>query len=404
MNHSRTWGALLGLGVMLAWLTARPATAGAPRAFSVGQAGVFIDSGQFFGFANSQAVALGDLDGDGDLDAFIANIGPDRVWLNDGTARFTPTDQLLGDDYSTSVALGDLDDDGDLDAVVGNGYNQPNRIWLNDGTAHFTDPGWPLGTSSTHGVAIGPLTGSAPGDKPDLFVANEGCNEVWWQWGTFGPVNSGQCLGYLYSQAVALGDLDGDGDLDAFIANRGHEKVWLNDGTGLFADSGQWLGNSVDQSMAVALGDLDGDGDLDAFVTNGLGVPYADRIYLNNGAGAFTDSGLALGAEDGRGVALADVDGDGDLDAFVVNNGPNRVWLNDGSGVFTDSGQRLGRWDSRGVAMGDLDGDGDPDAFVVNGEQPNKVWLNSGGSAGNKPLFVRNFMPILGRPYHLVGW
>jgi len=402
-NLLRCWRAILAAGMAIHAMV-EPVAAQPPRPSAVGQPGVFIDSGQFFSPENSQAVALGDLDGDGDLDAFLANIGPDRVWLNDGSGRFEATAQLLGNDYSTSIALGDLDEDGDLDAVVGNAYGQPNRVWLNDGTGHFTDPGWLLGTSSTHGVAIGPLTSLAPGDKPDLFVANEGCNEVWWQWGTFGLVHSGQCLGYLYSQAVALGDLDGDGDLDAFIANRGHDKVWLNDGTGLFTDSGQWLGSDTDQSMAVALGDLDGDGDLDAFVANGLGVPYPDRIYLNDGSGFFTESGLALGATDSRGVALADVDGDGDLDAFVVNNGANWVWLNDGLGNLTDSGQRLGRWDSRGVAMGDLDGDGDPDAFVVNGPQPNKVWLNSGGSAGNAPLFVRNYLPIIGRPYHLVEW
>ena len=64
-------------------------------------------------------------------------------------------------------------------------------------------------------------------------------------------------------------------------------------------------------------------------------------------------------------VALGDVDGDGDLDAFVANsNQANRVWLNDGSGTFTDSGQSLGDSSSWAVALGDLDGDGDLDAFV----------------------------------------
>jgi hypothetical protein len=77
-------------------------------------------------------------------------------------------------------------------------------------------------------------------------------------------------------------------------------------------------------------------------------------------------------------VALGDLDGDGDLDAFVANNGANTVWRNDGSAAFTSTGQSIGASDSRDVALGDVDADGDLDAFVANGGlQPNKVWLNS---------------------------
>jgi hypothetical protein len=77
-------------------------------------------------------------------------------------------------------------------------------------------------------------------------------------------------------------------------------------------------------------------------------------------------------------VSLGDIDGDGDQDAFVTNkNQANKVWLNDGSGNFTDSGQSLGSSYSYDVSLGDLDGDGDQDAFVANYDgQPNKVWLN----------------------------
>ncbi|MGA1399159.1 MAG: FG-GAP-like repeat-containing protein, partial [Phycisphaerales bacterium] len=59
--------------------------------------------------------------------------------------------------------------------------------------------------------------------------------------------------------------------------------------------------------------------------------------------GVFTDSGQGLGNSYSYSVAVGDLDGDGDLDAMVANaNQPNRVWLNDGAGAFTDSGQALG--------------------------------------------------------------
>jgi hypothetical protein len=91
---------------------------------------------------------------------------------------------------------------------------------------------------------------------------------------------------------------------------------------------------------------------LDAFVAN---YGQANRVWVNDGSGTFTDSGQALGSSDSLGVALGDVDGDGDLDAFVANaTQANRVWVNDGSGAFTDSGQALGSSVSSGVALGDV--------------------------------------------------
>ncbi|OQY45090.1 MAG: hypothetical protein B6242_11250 [Anaerolineaceae bacterium 4572_78] len=139
-------------------------------------------------------------------------------------------------------------------------------------------------------------------------------------------------------------------------ANQGANKVWLNDGSGGFTDSSQ-----------------------SAFVANN--PSQANKVWLNDGSGIFTDSGQSLGSSNSLGVHLGDVDGDGDLDAFVANhhNQANNVWLNDGSGGFTDSGQSLGSSDSCDVHLGDVDGDGDLDAFVANySSQANKVWLNDG--------------------------
>ena len=81
----------------------------------------------------------------------------------------------------------------------------------------------------------------------------------------------------------------------------------------------------------AALGDLDGDLDLDAYVpSNSSGD--VDEVFLNNGAGLFTNSGEALGSYASRAVALGDVDGDLDLDAMIGDNGANKLWKNNGAG------------------------------------------------------------------------
>jgi predicted lipoprotein with Yx(FWY)xxD motif len=204
-------------------------------------------------------------------------------------------------------------------------------------------------------------------------------NRVWLNDGSGIFSDSDQSLGDSPSNSVALGDVDGDGDLDAWVANHRTyrpNRVWLNDGNGTFSDSGQNLYQVGNQSNSVALGDVDGDGDLDAWDAVGDPSGKVNRVWLNDGSGVFSDSGQKLGYSYSNSVALGDVDGDGDLDAWVANNGANLVWLNDGNGNFSDSGQTIGSFSSRSVALGDLDGDGDLDAWVVNEHSANRVWLN----------------------------
>ncbi|NER23393.1 MAG: DUF4347 domain-containing protein [Symploca sp. SIO1C2] len=334
----------------------------------------FTDSGQSLGRSNSYGVSLGDIDGDGDLDAFIANFNgqANKVWLNNN-GTFTDSGQSLGSSTSNNVSLGDVDGDGDLDAFVSNN-EQANKVWLNDGNGNFTDSGQSLHSSYSSNVILGDVDGD--GDL-DAFVSNNfgGGNEVWLNDGNGNFTDSGQNLGSSFSNSVSLGDVDGDGDLDALVANYGGaNKVWLNNGNGTFT-SGQSLGFS--NSYDVSLGDIDGDGDLDAFVANS---GQANKVWLNDGNGNFTDSGQSLGSSISIDVSLGDIDGDGDLDAFVANYNrqANKVWLNDGNGTFTDSGQDLGSSNSYGVSLGDVDGDGLLDAFVANNFfGANKVWLNN---------------------------
>jgi len=348
---------------------------------------LFIDSGQSLGSSNSYGVQLGDVDGDGDLDAFVANYHHEanRVWLNNGDGTFTDSTQSLGSSRSRDVQLGDVDGDGDLDTFVTN--DGTNHVWLNNGDGTFTDSTQSLGSSTSVGVQLGDVDGD--GDL-DAFVANydNQANRVWLNNGDGTFTDSTQSLGSSYSTDVQLGDVDGNGDLDAFVANYHHEanRVWLNNGSGTFTDSAQSLGSSM--SVDVQLGDVDGDGDLDAFVAN---YGEANRVWLNNGDGTFIDSTQSLGSSASYSVQLGDVDGDGDLDAFVANlSQANRVWLNNGDGTFTDSTQSLGSSNSPDVQLGDVDGDGDLDAFVANySSQANKVWLNqSPAIQGNTLTFV----------------
>jgi len=342
-----------------------------------GGIGYFIDSNQTLGdFASSSAV-LGDIENDGDLDAFVTNKGNNKIWKNKENGVFEQG-QSIADSDSFHAAFGDFDKDGYIDIFAAN-LNGPDKVWMNDKKGNFTE-NQAIGTGhlAFAAVALGDLNGDG---YLDAFVVGMIGNTVLLNNGT-GKLNESQSLTGAGGLYAALGDLDGNGSLDAFIATKGNNEVWLNNGKGVFTDSGQSMKDDV--STGVALGDIDGDGDLDAFVVN---ENAPDRVWRNNGKGVFEKIQTleVLTADnpeydlysESHAVFLGNLDGDGDLDAFVVNNGkPNKVWLNDGTGKFY-KGQTLKDNDkSWGMALGDLDGDGDLDAFIANLGEPNKVLLN----------------------------
>ncbi len=336
----------------------------------------FVSSGQSLGLTSARDVNFGDLDGDGDLDAFIAANGDNRVLLNDGLGNFADTGQALGAARSLGSALADLDGDGDLDAYVANIDPIPDRVYFNNGSGTFTDSGQLLGpTTRSADVALGDLDGDGDLDAfvPNATVVDSDGDRVFLNDGNGFFTMTSQSLSEDSGFAVELGDLDSDGDLDAFTANViAPNRLWLNDGTATFV-LGQSMGHS--DSLDMALGDLDGDGDLDALISDTTG----NQNWTNDGNGNFS-----LSWQDGVyavrwGNAVGDLDGDGDLDAFVVTSGNfilgHQVWLGNGDGTFINSGQALGTDESRRVALGDLDGDCDLDAFVA-GYGDAGVWIN----------------------------
>jgi len=333
----------------------------------------------------SGACGIGDLDGDGDSDLFFAGfLNPSQVWLNDGTGSFTDSGQLLGaNEFRTSMLLLDVDNDGDLDAVLPtDSSTESNKILLNDGGGVFTDSGQVLGMNFSREVASGDLDGDGDGD-PDLIFAVNGKNEVWLNDG-LGVFTKSLAVNFSSSGTFGVGvaDLDGDTDLDLFFANGSNppssppDEVWLNNGSGVFTNSGQMLG--ADYSFNVALADIDGDSDMDALVGTNSGMP--NRIYLNNGSGVFTEAGGSMGI--GRVLKLGadDFDADGDQDVFLAANlDPAEVWLGVASAPFLeDSGQRLGANRVSGVAAGDLDGDGDLDAVLSSVAGTTRLFFNDG--------------------------
>ena len=198
---------------------------------------------------------------------------PNTVWINpDSVTAPSPTPGWHSEAAAGWVALGDLDGDGDLDAMVAN-FQQVNTVWTNDGTGIVTNSA----RSEKAPASVPSATSTATAISMPGRNSNE-ANTVWTNDGNGIFTNSGQALGNSHSESVALGDLDGDGDLDAMVANFNGQPntVWTNDGNGTFTNSGQALGNS--KTRSVALGDLDGDGDLDAmFVATQPGQHRLDQ-------------------------------------------------------------------------------------------------------------------------------
>ena len=199
---------------------------------------------------------------------------------------------------------------------------------------------------------------------------------------TFRPLRS-LGAGSELTASVSLGDVNGDGALDVVVANGRHwpgqNRIYLNDGRGAFTLARR-LGEEEAGTYAVPLADFDGDGDLDIAVGNDR---TRNLVFLNDGGGRF-EAGATFGTPSStRSLTLADLDGDGHKDILIVNRGrQNFIFHGDGAGAFS-AGTPFGAGDDStiDVAAADLDGDGDLDLVLANRDGgANAVHWNDAGS------------------------
>ncbi len=322
-------------------------------------------------------ILTGDLDGDGDLDAFLSiqvkrpRVGHhDYMAVNNGSGSFAL--KKIGPffyHYPRQSALCDIDLDGDLDII------STGEICINNGDGSFRAQ--TTNIYSYLGLAAGDLNGD---HYPDLIIT------FGWGMGVYinnknggfsGPTILNN-IGGSSDFGVALEDVDRDGDLDCAAGN----QLLLNDGHGNLTVSCNALVQNPNEASKSgrAFGDLNGDGWPDLVLGDG-------SILLNDKHGSFSLAGRV--SFTAANVALGDIDKDGRLD--IVTSSPIQVFRGNGDGTFSGPVQTLqtGTAFWHDLALGDADGDGWLDLFSSS--------FKISGDYGS-PSVLFNLHPVFNRP------
>lgn len=357
---------------------------------------------------HSGNIAFGDIDGDNDLDLYYTGqLYANRyayLYTNDGSGNFTQsTNSSFIGVTNPTIAFEDIDGDSDLDLLYtglpdGSAPNFITKLYSNDGSGLFTEnTSAPFYTTEHTSFNFEDINGN--NSKEVIFINNrqdDGVNNEIYENdgnGNFTLNTSFSLNTNLYS--VSYCDLDNDNDID--ITEARTATFYINDGNGNFSESKDLSDGTS------ALGDIDGDNDLDLLVT-GLNTSYlfngltpnltedtiVTKLYLNDGNGFYNElAGSPFEAVVQSKAKFFDVDGDNDLDVFLIGLNTNNIkvanlYLNNGSGVFTTSTSTFG-----GVTgdfdYGDFDGDNDLDIIVVgsNNLSTKTITMYENDGAGN---------------------
>jgi hypothetical protein len=339
-----------------------------------------------------RCVFCADLDGDGDLDLAVANLGSNNVSIlkNNGDGTFQPevTYNTGGSPYSLFCA--DLDGDGDLDLVVANSGNNKVSVLKNNGNGTFQAKVDYDAGSKPVSIFCADLDGDY---DQDMVVANYSGDNLSILKnngdGTFqAKVNYGTGRKPVW---VFCADLDGDLDPDLAVADNGSDKISVlkNNGDGTFQSRIDYV--CGDTPASVFCTDLDGDGDLDLSATCGGSSGFTQRgeegdtstitccngivsVLMNNGDGTFQTAEHYGAGIDPRSVFGEDLDGDADWDLALANysNQNLSILRNYGDGTFMTRVNYATGSKPVYVFSADLDGDGDFDLAVAD-NQSNQV-------------------------------
>ena len=326
-------------------------------------------------------VAAADYDNDGDLDLYVNNFGPNVFYRNNGDGTFDEvteqTGTANGDKMGAGAVFLDMDGDGDLDLYVASyllftyethvtskvgdvmvyggprSYPPtPDNLYRNNGNGTFTDVSRDSGIAAHAGTGMGMVAADFDDDgDTDIYVANDRAGNflfqndgrgVFEEWGELAGVAYEQ-FGYEEgSMGVDCADYDNDGLLDLTVTSYQGESATLyrNLGGFVFEDVTQRSGAGAGSFLLVTWGnafiDFDNDGDRDIFMVSGHTVDnieqYDDRstykqpniLLMNDGQGKFVNvsktsgDGLEVIAAS-RGAAFDDLDNDGDIDVVILN-------------------------------------------------------------------------------------
>jgi len=318
-------------------------------------------------------IALGDFNHDGKLDLVVTDGNGFTVSLGNGDGTFQkPT--FYHTQLSYFLAVGDFNNDGNLDIVVANLVPSTVDVYLGNGDGTFKAPISSNTTDGSYFVAVGDFNNDK---KADLALIDGPYISVLLGNGdgTFqAPSDNNSFFGAVW---LALGDFNNDHKLDVVAV--GHSGASYDLGV-LLGNGDGTLQDSITTPLryvpgAVAAGDLNGDGNLDAIVGSDLGGIV---VFLGNGDGTFqSPQYYSTTGLDGGQAIVSDLNLDGRLDVAMPSGAGVDVFWGNGDGTLRPA-QFFASGESGWMALGDLNGDGLPDFALASTLYGTTTMLNTG--------------------------